>query len=571
MPARFGAGGRATPGGGAGGGLITRVPADRFVGADLAACRLARDAFFNLPANADALGDFQANAFLAIILDPADSPTNVWQTYEAGQAGRAYDATQWLPRGTVVPGDEGPAGPRGTSVQWIFRNAIAAPNAVAAGVAAANGALVAAPALWTIAPVPAPAGERTFAQQILVTGDADVAYGAVGAWSGQDGRPGAPGGRGLRGTSEQYIFRNAAAPPAAAAAGVVAANGVLAAAPAGWALNPSAAPAGQRTYAQRIRVTSEDQIAYGAVAPWSGERGEPGADGRPGAKGDAGGVVNVAVQALANQAAPSAYTAAAGHVLTPNAGDAQVVRAGASTFAMAADGSITFAAAGSYLIKVKGDLAATLPTGQDRMTLIAELVRGAAIVEHSDSFYIRDGGDYFVIERLLVTVAAAELAGWTLRLRDLSRGDRVGATGQFRGRLANNVRGNPELEIAQLASAAQRTAGGNVPAPSHALYVGWSEDVNFTDAELGEADGDHSLAIPAAPPEAATSLLYLGIWRSDADGGDPDSVVIAGSANLRNTFTAAVARARGAVAGQFIRSITTQNAALLAGETLTVS
>ena len=43
----IGLGGR---GGGGGGGLHFRDPADEFTGANLAACRTARDAYFNLAA-----------------------------------------------------------------------------------------------------------------------------------------------------------------------------------------------------------------------------------------------------------------------------------------------------------------------------------------------------------------------------------------------------------------------------------------------------------------------------------------------------------------------------------------
>lgn len=104
-------------GGGSGGGLITRTPADTFTGANLAACRTARDTYFGLPGNAGALREFQASQFLSIVLDPGDSAVNVWETYAPGNEGRAYDNIQWLSRGQVVQGDPGPRGPGPTNNQ----------------------------------------------------------------------------------------------------------------------------------------------------------------------------------------------------------------------------------------------------------------------------------------------------------------------------------------------------------------------------------------------------------------------------------------------------------------------
>ena len=62
------------------------------------------------------------------------------------------------------------------------------------------------------------------------------------------------------------------------------------------------------------------------------------------------------------------------------------------------------------------------------------------------------------------------------------------------------------------------------------------------------------------------------VWRSDADGGDPVSVVITpNSHNQRNAFADASPFTIGGVAGQVILSAVQLNATLVSGETLTVS
>ena len=76
--------------------------------------------------------------------------------------------------------------------------------------------------------------------------------------------------------------------------------------------------------------------------------------------------------------------------------------------------------------------------------------------------------------------------------------------------------------------------GGGVS--THDLYVGWSVD-DVPDAVEFTANSDtHSLTIPTA-----TGSQYILIWRSDTDGGDPDSVVISpNNQNQRNIFGTAI-------------------------------
>ena len=71
-------------GGGGGGGLLFRKPTDIFTGADLAACRTARNIYFVSSANVLALAQFKADQFLAIVLNPGNSVDNVFETYLAG-------------------------------------------------------------------------------------------------------------------------------------------------------------------------------------------------------------------------------------------------------------------------------------------------------------------------------------------------------------------------------------------------------------------------------------------------------------------------------------------------------
>ena len=73
-------------GGGGSGGLIFRQPTDIFTGADLAACRTARNIYFVSSANVAALAQFKADQFLAIVLNPGNSVDNVFETYLAGNS-----------------------------------------------------------------------------------------------------------------------------------------------------------------------------------------------------------------------------------------------------------------------------------------------------------------------------------------------------------------------------------------------------------------------------------------------------------------------------------------------------
>ena len=100
------------------------------------------------------------------------------------------------------------------------------------------------------------------------------------------------------------------------------------------------------------------------------------------------------------------------------------------------------------------------------------------------------------------------------------------------------------------------------------IYVGWSSDTTISAADVlaGASSGTNTATIPTA-----TGNQYLFVWRSDTDGGDPDEVYVGGGGNVRNSFGSTTALTVSSIAGQLIVSVTTQNATLLSGESLTVN
>ena len=109
-------------GGSGGGGLDFRDAADIFTGADLTACRTARDAFFVASLTASALAEYQGNKFLTIILNPANSTDNVFETYLPGNEGKTYASAQWVARTSAIQGNPGPKGDTGTAVDATARS-----------------------------------------------------------------------------------------------------------------------------------------------------------------------------------------------------------------------------------------------------------------------------------------------------------------------------------------------------------------------------------------------------------------------------------------------------------------
>ena len=103
-------GGAGGAGGAGGGGLVLRDPPDEFTGANETAARTARDTFFSAPANAAALGQYQGNESLAILLSVTGGDL-IWMTYLPGDdPGDTYDATMWVERTDAVRGPRGVPG-----------------------------------------------------------------------------------------------------------------------------------------------------------------------------------------------------------------------------------------------------------------------------------------------------------------------------------------------------------------------------------------------------------------------------------------------------------------------------
>ena len=107
---------------------------------------------------------------------------------------------------------------------------------------------------------------------------------------------------------------------------------------------------------------------------------------------------------------------------------------------------------------------------------------------------------------------------------------------------------------------------GGTHGPDHALWFGWSADQNPIDSEFLVSSDTHTVIVPTA-----TGFLYAIIWRSDADGGDPNEVHFAGGNNIRNTFGVPTAYELDGVAGQVIVSVNTQNADVWSGEEVRVA
>lgn len=88
---------------GGGSGLYFRDTPDEFTGTDLAACRTARNTAFDTDGTLeDDLHFFQADQYLAIVLNPDDSTDNVIETYAPGQEGEDYDSGEWIERTDAV-------------------------------------------------------------------------------------------------------------------------------------------------------------------------------------------------------------------------------------------------------------------------------------------------------------------------------------------------------------------------------------------------------------------------------------------------------------------------------------
>ena len=160
--------------GSTGHGLYLRKPADEFTGANLAACRVARDTYFSAAANAAALREFQDNQSLAIILNPTNSTNNVFETYLPTTVGTAYDATQWLDRTDAV---QGKVGAQGRFEIIIHINATSSPAKPTGGSYDTATGVLTPPTGWTEAPTQPGVGEDVYASLAVI--DPKTQSGAV--------------------------------------------------------------------------------------------------------------------------------------------------------------------------------------------------------------------------------------------------------------------------------------------------------------------------------------------------------------------------------------------------------
>ena len=82
-----------------------------------------------------------------------------------------------------------------------------------------------------------------------------------------------------------------------------------------------------------------------------------------------------------------------------------------------------------------------------------------------------------------------------------------------------------------------------------------------SDLTAGASSMTNTLTAPTS-----TGNQYLGLWRSDADGGDFSEVHISGGGNSRNLFGVASSLSVSGTAGKLIVSVNTFNSTLVSGE-----
>ena len=107
------------------------------------------------------------------------------------------------PIGEGPPGPIGPVGPAGSSTQFQFRNSVNRPPAASSGAQAVHGTLTRASPNWTLEPVDAPRGHRTYVQ-VLTVSAGRIFYGNVIAFSGPPGFDAGGAGGGAEYTTIAY-------------------------------------------------------------------------------------------------------------------------------------------------------------------------------------------------------------------------------------------------------------------------------------------------------------------------------------------------------------------------------
>ena len=145
-------------------GLHFRDPPDEFTGADLAACRTARDTYFNAIANADAKTQFTDDRALAIILNPTSSTDNTFETWIGSASDTSADAL-WVERTDAV---RGPQGRQGRFDVFCYENAATVPAAPTGGSYVLGTGVLTVPTGTTAAPVEPPTNEFTWVSRATI-------------------------------------------------------------------------------------------------------------------------------------------------------------------------------------------------------------------------------------------------------------------------------------------------------------------------------------------------------------------------------------------------------------------
>ena len=231
-------GGGSGGGGGGGGGIVFRDPPDEFTGASLTACRTNRDTFFDAAGNSDALGEFQDNQSLGIILNPTSSTDNEFETYLPGNdAGDAHDNTQWVERTDAVQGTPGDDGDDGTVTEVRF--SISTDDTAPVVTSTAAG--------WSTTPVTMDAA-NTYLWRIFRSGLPGalpnwntITPQLIGRWGG-DGADGDDGDDGAGGQYVIYAYQNATERPTAPTGGSHDVDTGVTTPPTGWTVAPTDPP-----------------------------------------------------------------------------------------------------------------------------------------------------------------------------------------------------------------------------------------------------------------------------------------------------------------------------------------
>ena len=489
---------------GGGGGLHFRIPVDVFTGANLGACRTARNTFFGAAGNAAALRQFQGDQSLAILLRPTGAD-EVIETYLPGNVGNAYAANQWVVRTDAVqgppgrPGAEGPPGPVQTAEQIAtaldsflgsrdWRSQISGSDLVAA-IDAATGSNE-----WRTA--------RTVlrtAQQVVAL--IDSAIGTAWRTGGGEGQGGitleqATDAAGeLLATLEQFGYDKAT-------------NTLTFGLGANTVTDAQAradSDAHKMDWRTRIGAASEVDLALAVGRIAALEAGGPG---------------------------PSA-----GRLLaTPVSigGALNTTDANWAAYAITED----IEASEWYRFKLR------VPAAQDSRGW-SEIWRGGDLLEQD----VNVGGIFSTNENDQIGLLVPRFEDNGAMVLN------VGRTSDTRSILVRV--GLASMDVVSL----ERITG--MPAQAEHIRAGWSADAAVVESELGTTSDTDSVVLPAA-----SGFQYLGLWRSDADGGDPTEIHISGGGNARNTFGSASDLAVGGVPGKLVVSVTRQNATLLSGETV---